>query len=336
MLSSPRYTIGVYSTHAVVVITYQRPGPLAACLDNLLGQSRTIDEIVVVDQSPDDLSRNVCAAHETVRWVDNRVNAGNMTSSRNVGLNVCASDIVSFIDDDSLPTPDWAAEVMAAFARHPDAGGIAGRTSERGAGPPPPSTQVGLISPDGRVHGNFATYPTCDVLVDHALGTNMSFVRETLVALGGLREDYPGTAMGEDTDISVRVRKAGRHLYFAPAAHIVHDSAPHVVGQRFDLRYEFYAHSNYMLLFLRNFGWKASEVRGCALAPLRPQDKNRRICRSPCTPSHLRSRRRLRSLAPCLSRSRTNGPRRPQLTTTAARVCGGPRKPFGRASCAAA
>ena len=97
------------------------------------------------------------------------------------------------------------------------------------------------------------------------------------MALGGLREDYPGTAMGEDTDISIRVRNIGRRLYFAPAAHIIHDSAPHVVGQRFDLRYEFYAHSNYTLLFLRNFGWKASEVRGRLLAPLQPQDSNRRL-----------------------------------------------------------
>ena len=130
------YTAKVYSTHAVVVITYKRPRPLAACLRKLLDQSRRIDEIVVVDQSPDEQSRDVCRGMEVVRWVDNRANAGNMTSSRNVGLWLCKSDIVSFIDDDSLPTCQWAEEVMAALNRHPDAGGIAGRTTERGEGLP--------------------------------------------------------------------------------------------------------------------------------------------------------------------------------------------------------
>ena len=55
-----------------------------------------------------------------------------MTNSRNVGLQEISSDVVSFIDDDSLPTHAWAQEVVAAFNRHPDAGCVAGRVTEAG------------------------------------------------------------------------------------------------------------------------------------------------------------------------------------------------------------
>ena len=41
--------------------------------------------------------------------------ARNLSASRNLGLALCAADIVAFIDDDGLPEPEWLVQILAAF-----------------------------------------------------------------------------------------------------------------------------------------------------------------------------------------------------------------------------
>jgi GT2 family glycosyltransferase len=69
-----------------------------------------------------------------------------------------------------------------------------------------------------------------------------------------LRDDFPGTEVGEDTDISLRVRKLGYRVVFNPAAVLLHVGAPQAKGKRFNIRYEFYHRRNNFLLLMRNFG----------------------------------------------------------------------------------
>jgi GT2 family glycosyltransferase len=237
-------------TLSVVVITYKRPDALRECLAGLSDQTTPPAQILVVDQSPDDASRQVAMTIEGIEWIDNRANAGNMTSSRNVGLRAATGDVLAFLDDDAVPEPGWAAAVLDAFERRPDVGGVTGLTRVSGEAQAP-GPEVGRLMPDGRVLGNFDVVAP-ETEVDHLIGANMSFRRHILDELGGLREDYPGTAMGEDTDISLRVRAAGWRLLYVPAAEVDHRPAPHAVGRRFDVRYVYYAHRNYVHLHLRN------------------------------------------------------------------------------------
>ena len=82
----------------------------------------------------------------------------------------------------------------------------------------------------------------------------MAFRREVLAELGGFRDDYPGTALREDTDIFLRARKLGRTIVFAPAAVVDHKPAPHVRGARFDTRYKLYGRRNHVVLLAREAG----------------------------------------------------------------------------------
>ncbi|WP_170219219.1 glycosyltransferase family 2 protein [Nocardioides litoris] len=270
-----------------MVITYCRAAYLRDCLAHLAGQSRPPEEVVVVDQSPDDSSREVVADFPFARWVDNRVNAGRMTTSRNVGLRHVSADVVSFIDDDSLPEPAWALTLLDILDENGDLGGVGGRVDngnyEELTAPGP----IGVVTGRGKVVGNFGSLQSVLVSVDHVVGANMSFRRELLVQLGGFREDYPGTAMGEDTDIGLRVRALGHDLGYASDAVVKHVSAPHVTGTRFDGRYSFYAAANYLLLVRRAFGARSGQFRGrlCAFTEefRSPRSLKGRIFRSMCT-----------------------------------------------------
>ena len=162
----------------------------------------------------------------------------------------------------------------------PRAGAVAGRTCDGDAVEPSQGADaIGLLLPNGELTGHFAADPGEFVDIHHGIGANMSFKREVLAQLGGFRDDFPGTALREDSDIFLRVRALGYRAVFAPDAVVDHVGAPHVRGQRFDFRYMFWARHNHMLLLARNLGlgspvfrhWVAVQIRGSA----RPSDVTR-------------------------------------------------------------
>ena len=105
--------------------------------------------------------------------------------------------------------------------------------------------------------GNFAADPGGVIEVEHLIGANMSFRRAALEAVGGIRDEYPGTGLREETDICLRVQAAGWRLCFAPEAIVHEHAAPHARGARFDLRYGYYFQRNHTVLLIRNFGLAA-------------------------------------------------------------------------------
>ena len=89
----------------------------------------------------------------------------------------------------------------------------------------------------------------------------MAFRRSVLAELGGLRDDFTGVAVREDTDLFLRVRALGYRAVFTPHAVVDHVGAPHVRGRRFDYRYIYSARRNHVLLLARNFGLCSPELR---------------------------------------------------------------------------
>jgi glycosyltransferase involved in cell wall biosynthesis/preprotein translocase subunit SecG len=124
-----------------------------------------------------------------------------------------------------------------------------------------PIEQIGRLWPNGCIAANFAADPGSIIEVDHIIGCNMSFRRDVLAEIGGLRDDYPGTEVGEDTDISIRVTKLGYRIVFNPRAVLLHVGAPQAKGKRFNARYEYYHRRNNFVMLLRNYGIGLKVVR---------------------------------------------------------------------------
>ena len=247
---------------SVVVVTLQRPEVLRICLQHLVSQTVPAWELVVVDASPDQETRHLIEKEfPSVRYLKNPLGPGTTGASRNLGLAAVTGDIIAFIDDDAFAYVDWIEQLLKPYM-HQDVGGVGGRALN---GQPGEDTlgveEIGQFRADGTLTGNFAANPGHTVEVDHFLGANMSFRREVLLSLGGIRDGYPGTCLREETDLAVRVKRAGWQLIFTPFAVVEHVGAPYPKGRRFDVRYTYYAERNHIVFLIRVVGFLSPELR---------------------------------------------------------------------------
>jgi GT2 family glycosyltransferase len=184
-----------------------------------------------------------------------------MTASRNIGLKRAVGEMIAFVDDDAFARPNWLANLLATYNQE-NIGAVGGRACNGMAGEESVGVgEIGQIKSNGTLTGNFAADCGKIIDVDHVMGCNMSYRRQTLAELGGFREDYPGiSGVREDSDMCVRVRQMGKRVLFNPAAIVDHIGAPQAVGRRFDARYEFYIQRNHLTLLVRNFGPFSSKL----------------------------------------------------------------------------
>jgi GT2 family glycosyltransferase len=57
---------------------------------------------------------------------------------------------------------------------------------------------------------------------DTGIGCNMSFKKEVFLRCGFFDDNYTGNAYREDTDMAIRVRKAGYAIIYSPEAALIH------------------------------------------------------------------------------------------------------------------
>lgn len=98
---------------SVLIPTRDRPTDLAKCLASFGGQTRTPDEIIVVDNSRSQSAKAVVEAFPGVGYV-HEPQAG-LDYARNAAVRAASSDIVAFCDDDVALHPGWAERMAAAF-----------------------------------------------------------------------------------------------------------------------------------------------------------------------------------------------------------------------------
>jgi len=244
---------------SVCVVTYERPEFLLRCL-GALAALPDVDEVVVVDASARPQHASATAALPGVRYVHAPQLAGWMTRSRNEALRWATGDLVAFVDDDVVVRAGWSTALKHAFA-DPDVAAVAGRTCNGLAGEETYARPVGRLLEDGTLTDGFASQVPAPVEVDHGIGANMTFRRAVLAELGGFRDDYPGTALREDTDIFLRVRALALRAVYEPRAAVDHRPAPHVHGARFDTRYKLYGRRNHVVLLARHAGASSPVLR---------------------------------------------------------------------------
>jgi glycosyltransferase involved in cell wall biosynthesis len=109
---------------AVVIPTFNHAHFLSEALDSVMGQTRPVDEIVVVDDGSQDDPAAVVARHPGVRLI-RQENAG-LSAARNRGLAAIKSDRVTFLDADDILCPAAIANNIALLAQHPEAGFVYG------------------------------------------------------------------------------------------------------------------------------------------------------------------------------------------------------------------
>ena len=210
---------------SVVVVSRDRPAALLRCLTGLSQVQYAPFEIVVVADEAG------CAAVSDLPFASQikivAFDTPNISMARNLGVSHAAGDVVAIIDDDAVPEPSWLMYLIAPFERaevSASGGFVRGRNGisfqwmarsvdEMGATAPMDVnlTQATVLTPKTR----------CAVKTE---GTNMAVRRTVLLELEGF--DPAFAFYLDETDLNLRLSRAGHATAIVPMAQVHHGFAP--------------------------------------------------------------------------------------------------------------
>ncbi|MGB3571634.1 MAG: hormogonium polysaccharide biosynthesis glycosyltransferase HpsN [Phormidesmis sp.] len=249
---------------SVVIPTYGRESVLCETIKSVLAQTYAAFEVIVVDQTKVHEAATQAFLTQmaelgkiqlhTVEWAS-------LPAARNYAIERSHGDIFLFLDDDvELPEGCLAAHAKG-FENRPEVGAIAGRVFDRMKLSESTKPLIETLPPEAMDPG-IAWYhidlvhTTKPQRVLTARGCNMSFRRE-IFEQHGLRFDerFQGSAVREESDFCLRVRRTGLIIWYEPDAHLVHlgeeTGGCHDISTR-SLKYQTTFYHNHFLMALKN------------------------------------------------------------------------------------
>ncbi len=209
---------------SVVIVTKDRKKDLLECVDSYLESSYKNLEIVVVDNaSRPPLLTWFTEKYKDVKLLTSDVNVG-AAEGRNIGFAATTGDYIIFTDDDAYAAKDMVSHLVETFEKNKNAGIVQplvydknNKTVLQGAGHDV-NLLTGRIAAWGVQEKDRGQYdgerrvPMC--------GCVWMVRREVFTKIGNYDEDY--FIPYEDSDFSIRARKAGFGLYCNSAAKTYH------------------------------------------------------------------------------------------------------------------
>ena len=246
----------------VVIATYRRPDYVEECLSHLERQTVAPSRIVVVDASPDELTRGVVARHPGVEYRRNprghrphRDLAGDRTRWRRRGhrrlhrRRRLRRTRLARAAPRAYADPDVAAVGGRARNGQPDEEHVGASARSGSCCPTDGSRATSLQRPTGWSRSTTCSARTCRC------------GRASCDELGGIRDFYPGTCLREETDIALRMRRRGCGSSTRRSPSCDHVGGSTRRGRRFDSRYRYFGARNHVVLLATSLGWRDSHVR---------------------------------------------------------------------------
>ncbi len=212
------------------VYSYDRRRYLRSFLEGIANQTAKDFETIVVVDGCARLSRY---AHNLVKQLDLprcrilfvRQRSG-ASASKNWGIKNVRGQIVGFLDDDTVPSRDWAQNVVESFSKIPEMVGLMGPSypifeNPRDAWFPEPLQWLVACSGwrENRLHELRSVWTV-----------NAAFRRDDVLAVGGFSPDLGPSngkagfwGLAEDLDFSLRVRyRTKKRIFYVPNAFVYH------------------------------------------------------------------------------------------------------------------
>jgi len=206
---------------SVIIPTYERPISLKSTIDSVLSNTYTDFDLVIVDQSENDETKNL--VNEYARH-DNKIkylrSERGKARAANKGIRNSDGEFIVITDDDCRVFPNWIENIVSLFEKYRNADIIFGNVlvpdganSLKGITPyhyAKNSWFIGQWSMGRRLLG---------------IGANMAFRREAFGKIWGFDEYLgPGTALpaSEDWDFAYRALRNGLKIFDSPSFGVVH------------------------------------------------------------------------------------------------------------------
>lgn len=213
---------------SAIVCTYERYASLVHTLDSLQHQtlSRSAYEVLVADNSPVADRREFAQAHpefSRIRFLP--VLEPGLSSARNAALAEAGADLVAFIDDDAVASPEWLARIVNAFAAaDANVAAIGGRVYPLWETPRPPwlhDILAGYLS--------ILDWGDQPLEIDSSrwlIGTNVAYRRAALQTAGGFRLDLGRRGelllSNDELELNDRLRQACLRIRYDPHIEVFH------------------------------------------------------------------------------------------------------------------
>ena len=275
---------------SVIIPTYNRAAMLCDCVRSVLATGYENLEVIVVDDcSPDDTQVRIAAEFGAecptpcakVKYLRNERNSFQAVS-RNNGAKVATGDYLFFLDDDNIVHKDIFNELIAAFARHPQAGLVAPLAVHQAANR---RNIIWTLGSDfnrwtSQPKDNLPNLPLDELPPDHPLDYPTTYspnafmvTREAFDKVGGMEESF--VAIFEESDFGWKVIEAGYEGYIATQAVTDHYGflEQGCVSQLRQLGIErpqrtYYFARNRLRFARRHFAWYQVLVISLVFAPL--------------------------------------------------------------------
>ncbi|HEY2160379.1 MAG TPA: glycosyltransferase family A protein [Solirubrobacteraceae bacterium] len=209
---------------SVVIAAYDtdRFGDLADAVRALGQQSVPPREVIVaVDRNPE-LVALASRQLPTVTVVPNREHHG-AGGARNSGAAVASGELIAFMDDDAVPSPDWIERIEDCLGED-GVIGVGGFIEPWWLGRQPQwfPAEFGWV-----VGCSYTGLPNGRARVRNVIAANMAIRRQVFESIGGFRRDFGkqgGHSEPEETDLCIRAarRWPERTWIYDPAIHVRH------------------------------------------------------------------------------------------------------------------
>jgi len=255
---------------SVVIPTYEREEPLRATIADVLKQDYPNFEVIVVDQTKTHQPETQAYLEELansgkIRWY--RLDWASLPGARNYAVRRATGDIVYFIDDDVEMPVDCLKNHAHNYIENAEVGAVAGRVFDRmkladaQREKPGDNYTIEYLPPQAMDPGIAWYYidlvhTTKPQQVITARGCNMSFRREIFSKHGlYFDERFRGSAVREESDFCLRLRKTGYKIWYDPEAFLVHlgeeTGGCHDISTR-SLKYQITFYHNHFLMGMKN------------------------------------------------------------------------------------
>jgi O-antigen biosynthesis protein len=192
----------------VAIPCYNGSQYVSQTIESILSQSRSADEVLVIDDGSTDDSVKIIQRYP-VKLVQHKVNRG-LAEARNTAIDEAQGDVLVFIDVDAFADQRLIETLLHPYA-DPQIGGVGGRGIE--------SNIQSIADRWRRAHAE-QSHGKRSKDVPFLFGLCMSYRLEILKKVSGFNPLF--TTNAEDVDLGLRVNAAGYSLRYLPEAKVYH------------------------------------------------------------------------------------------------------------------